>query len=181
MSSELKWGVILGVIVAVAAVLYFVQGGKESEPPEFEEAPPASNTDSGVRDTDVTETEPPMSEPPQPEPVKIIQDAPSIPPQDDVIVPVPVAPAPEPTPVQTEKEIKPVASEPPKSVIQEPRYYIVKKGDTLTQISELYYGEARFWKVIEQANKNIISNPNLLKEGWKLRIPYPDEVTEKVQ
>ncbi len=180
MSSELKWGIMLGVIVAVAAVWYFVQDGKEDEPLGLEE--PSAPVSSPVVPHDTTEVvkpEPAVIEQPQPKPAEVTTLTPSVSPapsaNTDIIVAVP-APTTPSTPTPPVQETKPVAAETPASITQEPRYHIVKRGETLTEISELYYGEGRFWKVIRDANKTLITNENVVKEGWKLKIPYPGEV-----
>ena len=46
--------------------------------------------------------------------------------------------------------------------------YEVLKGDNLSKIGKRY---ARSWKEIYEANKNIISDPDLIQPGWKLKIP----------
>ncbi|MBN2211492.1 MAG: LysM peptidoglycan-binding domain-containing protein [Sedimentisphaerales bacterium] len=185
MSNELKWGIVLGVIVAVAAALYFFHGGGVKEDEQVIVDEPTKSAPQNVSDDDepsVTEFESSVVKEPEPKPVK-----PEVKPIKEPVVveapapsPEPLALAPEPTPEQKQIPIVEV-KEAPKPVSQEPRYYIVKKGDTLTQISEIYYGEGRFWKVIYEANKNIINNPNVLNEGWKLRIPYPNEAAGKLQ
>lgn len=49
--------------------------------------------------------------------------------------------------------------------------YVVKSGDTLSGIAKKVYGKAGRWPEIFEANKDIIENPNLIRPGWKLRIP----------
>ncbi|HNS50795.1 MAG TPA: LysM peptidoglycan-binding domain-containing protein [Anaerolineae bacterium] len=49
--------------------------------------------------------------------------------------------------------------------------YVVKRGDTLSGIAKALYGNAGRWKEIYEANRNLIKDPNLIKTGWKLRIP----------
>jgi prophage DNA circulation protein len=51
------------------------------------------------------------------------------------------------------------------------RYYTVKKGDNLWNISKKYYGRGIDYKKIANANKKLIKNPNLIYPGWKLIIP----------
>src|SRR5690606_2451791 len=46
--------------------------------------------------------------------------------------------------------------------------YEVKSGDNLTNIGRQY---GISWKEIFENNKDIISNPDLIQPGWKLRIP----------
>jgi nucleoid-associated protein YgaU len=46
--------------------------------------------------------------------------------------------------------------------------YEVKKGDNLSSIGKKY---GVSWKDIFEVNKDIISNPDLIQPGWKLRIP----------
>ena len=56
-------------------------------------------------------------------------------------------------------------------------WYKVKVGDYLCSIaedSEIYgYGKYERWKEIYNANKDKISDPNLIQPGWKLFIPRP--------
>jgi hypothetical protein len=56
-------------------------------------------------------------------------------------------------------------------------WYKVKVGDYLCSIaedSEIYgYGKYERWKEIYNANKDKISDPNLIQPGWNLFIPRP--------
>jgi nucleoid-associated protein YgaU len=56
-------------------------------------------------------------------------------------------------------------------------WYKVKVGDYLCKIaedSEIYgYGKYARWKEIYNANKDKISNPDLIQPGWNLFIPRP--------
>jgi nucleoid-associated protein YgaU len=52
-----------------------------------------------------------------------------------------------------------------------PVYYIIKPDDTLSKISLKFYHTKTKWKKIADANKKIISNPNVIKPGWKILIP----------
>ena len=47
--------------------------------------------------------------------------------------------------------------------------YEVVKGDNLSKIGKRY---GVTWKEIYEANKNIISDPDLIQPGWKLKIPH---------
>lgn len=51
------------------------------------------------------------------------------------------------------------------------QYYEVKKGDTLWKIAENYYGDAKLYKKIFEANTDILKDPNKIQIGQKLRIP----------
>ena len=51
------------------------------------------------------------------------------------------------------------------------RYYVVVKGDSLSKISKMFYGDANHWKRIFDANRDVIRNADLIQPGWKLRIP----------
>lgn len=50
-----------------------------------------------------------------------------------------------------------------------PRYYTVKKGDTLKSIALKFYKDATMWKPIADLNK--IKDPKKIKVGTKLRLP----------
>jgi nucleoid-associated protein YgaU len=49
--------------------------------------------------------------------------------------------------------------------------YTVKSGDSLSKIAKNFYGDAQEWRKIYDANKDQISNPDLIQPGWKLKIP----------
>ena len=51
------------------------------------------------------------------------------------------------------------------------RSYVVVKGDSLSKISKMFYGDANQWKRIFDANRDVIRNADLIQPGWKLRIP----------
>jgi nucleoid-associated protein YgaU len=51
------------------------------------------------------------------------------------------------------------------------RTYVVKPGDTLSGIAKQVYGDWKHWKDIFEANKDKISNPDLIQVGWELRLP----------
>jgi len=49
--------------------------------------------------------------------------------------------------------------------------YEVVKGDTLSAISKRYYGSSGQYMKIFEANRDVLSNPDLIKPGQKLKIP----------
>lgn len=51
------------------------------------------------------------------------------------------------------------------------RYYVVKKGDTLSEISEKVYGDADKWRRIYNANRSKVKDPKKLQVGTRLTIP----------
>lgn len=53
----------------------------------------------------------------------------------------------------------------------EKRTYTVVKGDTLSKIAKTFYGNANQWKTIFEANRDQLTNPDLIKPGQVLTIP----------
>jgi nucleoid-associated protein YgaU len=51
------------------------------------------------------------------------------------------------------------------------RIYTIAKGDTLGKIAKQFYGDAKQWKKIHEANKDIIKNPDLIYPGQVIKIP----------
>ncbi|MEQ8755213.1 MAG: DUF4157 domain-containing protein [Coleofasciculus sp. G1-WW12-02] len=49
--------------------------------------------------------------------------------------------------------------------------HVVMKGETLSSISQKYYGTPNKWNEIFKANKNKIKDPNHIEPGWQLNIP----------
>lgn len=54
---------------------------------------------------------------------------------------------------------------------KESQYHDVVRGDTLSAIAKKYYGDANKYGVIFEANKPMLSDPNKIYPGQKLRIP----------
>ena len=52
-----------------------------------------------------------------------------------------------------------------------PKSYVVQAGDTLSKISEKFYGTANRWNDIYQANRDTLSSARSLKAGQELLIP----------
>lgn len=51
------------------------------------------------------------------------------------------------------------------------KIHVVEKGDTLGAIAKKYYGKAGAYMKIFEANKDILTDPDKIKPGQKLRIP----------
>ena len=60
---------------------------------------------------------------------------------------------------------------PPEAPEPEETIYEIKSGDTLGGIAKHFYGKASKYMTIFEANKDIISDPNKIYPGQKIRIP----------
>ena len=49
--------------------------------------------------------------------------------------------------------------------------YVVKSGDSLSKIAKREYGNAKDWKRIFEANKDLIKDPDKIYPGQTLKIP----------
>ncbi|HXY75677.1 MAG TPA: LysM peptidoglycan-binding domain-containing protein [Steroidobacteraceae bacterium] len=49
--------------------------------------------------------------------------------------------------------------------------HLVQSGDTLSKLAQRYYGDASLYTKIFQANRDVLSDPNKIQVGQKLRIP----------
>jgi nucleoid-associated protein YgaU len=60
-----------------------------------------------------------------------------------------------------------------KQVVKEStsKNYTVQKGDTLSKISQKFYGTPKRWRKIVEANKDKLGNNQILKPGMSLHIP----------
>jgi nucleoid DNA-binding protein len=55
-----------------------------------------------------------------------------------------------------------------------PKYVLIHPSETLMKLSEKYYGHKVFWVYIYIDNKNVISDPNNVVVGSRIRIARPD-------
>jgi nucleoid-associated protein YgaU len=55
--------------------------------------------------------------------------------------------------------------------IKTTKFHILRKEETLSTVSQQYYGTPNKWQKILDANKNVIKDPNKLQPGTKLIIP----------
>lgn len=63
------------------------------------------------------------------------------------------------------------APEPAPEVVSKDAFYVIQSGDTLGKIAKQYYGKASQYMRIFEANRQIISDPNKIYPGQKIRIP----------
>jgi nucleoid-associated protein YgaU len=63
------------------------------------------------------------------------------------------------------------APEPLPEVVSKDAFYEIQSGDTLGKIAKQYYGKASQYTRIFEANREIISDPNKIYPGQKIRIP----------
>ena len=51
------------------------------------------------------------------------------------------------------------------------QWYEVKSGDTLWKIAKEHYGDGNLYKDIFQANQDVLTDPDKIKVGQRLRLP----------
>lgn len=54
------------------------------------------------------------------------------------------------------------------------RTYTIEKGDTLSAIAQRFYGKARYWRQIHEANSAQIENPDRILPGQVITLPAID-------
>lgn len=52
--------------------------------------------------------------------------------------------------------------------------YTIEKGDTLSAISKRFYGKAKFWRQIFEANRDAIEDPDRIFPGQTIKLPAID-------
>jgi nucleoid-associated protein YgaU len=52
--------------------------------------------------------------------------------------------------------------------------YTIEKGDTLSAISKRFYGKAKFWSQIFEANRDVIENADKIFPGQVIKLPQID-------
>ena len=174
MRSELKIGIVVGVVIVVG-IIFLVVRNTQDDNNQMEQM--SSNPQDSPSHTQKNITQNPTDSVPTKLPLE--------PAEKDTTVEVifqektPAQPSKDVIPAVKEVTISPVviAPEPEKKL---PRYHVVKNGENLYTISELYYGQGNQTagtKAIQKANPNRIKNINVIHPGWRLRIPYPEDIT----
>ncbi len=73
-------------------------------------------------------------------------------------------------PADRNRQASPAASAEPERIVPQ-RFHIVRKDETLSEISYAYYGSAGKWRKIFEANRGTVRNADVVKAGTKLIIP----------
>ena len=69
------------------------------------------------------------------------------------------------------------AAAPARSTTEREVTYTVQKGDSLSKIAQQQYGDGKRWKAIFEANRDQITNPDLIHPGQVLKIPSSGDIT----
>jgi nucleoid-associated protein YgaU len=64
----------------------------------------------------------------------------------------------------------------PQAQQEQPTYYDVKSGDTLSKVAKQFYGDANRYNEIFEANKPMLKSADAIYPGQKLRIPAAQTV-----
>lgn len=89
------------------------------------------------------------------------------------------------TAIESEKNTMAISEEQPSEASQsqnlametaddESVYYTVRSGDWLSKLAKLFYGDKTKFMAIFEANRNVLSDPNILFPGQKLKIPLAE-------
>ncbi|MCA9794482.1 MAG: peptidoglycan-binding protein LysM [Candidatus Eremiobacteraeota bacterium] len=69
-------------------------------------------------------------------------------------------------------KVRPPAGAPEPAEQPKPsKFYTVESGDTLSAIAQKFYGDANQYMKIFEANRPMLSDPNVINPGQQLRIP----------
>jgi len=181
MSKDVKVGILVGVAIIAAVCVYFFTRPKSPETgPLTKETPAATEPVIEVgEEVVVEENVPPPAEEPPPAEVPIDVDTP---PGE----PAAAQPRPAPTPADLDRQLGPTPGEAGPAAVAPPplpepktektKTYVVKKGDTLSDIAEKFYGKQKKWRLIAKANPKV--DPNNLRVGEKLTIPAATAKTQ---
>lgn len=68
-------------------------------------------------------------------------------------------------------DTKPSGREPGGDAWDATQWHEVKKGETLWKIDQQHYGDGNLYPKILEANRDVLTNPDLIRVGQRLRIP----------
>ena len=150
MQKDLKIGLVLGLALVIAAVLWLATrpslSPKARMPRLDSDAPPQENAGS-PNNLSTDESSPDVNQP------STSQSRPSL------------------DGIHNQTQLTDSTRYEQAEKIKTQRFHIVRKGQTLSEISYKYYGSAGKWQKILEANRNTIKDPNKITPGTKLIIP----------
>ena len=178
MRSELKIGILVGVVIVVGIIIFVVKNTQNDDGQNNQMNP--NQDKSQLKSQEKVTQNPP--DPTKPTPTNPPGDDSQNPPVDPVEVVIK-----EDNESQTPKEVIPVVKEEsikpvivaPEPEVKKPRYHVVKNGENLYTISEQYFGQGNQTagtKAIQQANPEKIKDIDTIFPDWRLRIPYPEDI-----
>jgi len=147
MQKDLKTGMLLGLIIAALAALWL-------------STRPSLSTEARMSPSPNTSVQTSTKQPPF---AVNLPDVPASRTAGDNVK----------TKVETERSNKPdsAVNYYSREKIKTQRFHIVRKGETLYDIANQYYGSVHNWEKIRDANPDIIKDVNRLRPGAKLIIP----------
>jgi nucleoid-associated protein YgaU len=94
-------------------------------------------------------------------------------PSDAAVAAAPVAPAASGKPATQPKDAALAKTTTPKAsdATGGPRVHVVQDGESLWKIAKLELGDGGRWNEIYEANRDVLSKPEAVHVGLKLRIP----------
>ena len=157
MNRDVKIGIVISILVFLVLVLYWsTRRSKEVTPASLEPEEEIAVVDEPewLREFEkergaIVEIHTPVVEVEEPEEeTTTFIDLPGVLPEEEA---------------ELQEEVTPVSK----------RTHIVQKGDSLWKLAEKYYGDASKWRLIQQANKEIVPRTTALKVGLEIIIPAP--------
>lgn len=180
---EFKWGLLTLFLLMVVVIGLVYDGGKKKKPVQADLGPLPDDHGSLIAlDGPEPGVPPSVGIPPgSPGISGISQTAPVSPLGIDNAVPPITPPVPPPTllPEPRVPTLTPVVESPktgtsmpaPKIEVPGEKSYVVKSGDTLTSIASSQLPGKGNLRAIQEANKDVLPNPNKLRVGMTLKIP----------
>jgi len=173
--KDFKIGLISGVVLGFVALIWVAT--RPSQSPKARMLGPTTASSQEALPLGFLTPSPEKTEPTNPAP-RPSQTTNTLPPSLLTEEPeIARAPSPAPTrptrrPPQERRPDEPNTSrEQRREKITTTRFHIVQRGETLSSISQLYYGSAHRWQKILEANPEAIKDANKISPGTKLTIP----------
>ena len=172
MEKDFRIGLIAGVIFVIGALIWVATRPSLSPEGRWREAGSPSPS-QGARASEASPAAPQEEATPrQTLPPGVIPAEPKKPTAPGIASLEPVTTAQEPEPAQADQPNRPdLTVYEQQEKIQTTKFHIVRRNESLSSISKLYYGTPNRWEKILRANRDAIKDPNKISPGTKLIIP----------